>query len=131
MANPVSSTKGKLRYVVLGPGQTVFIPSGVVHFMFRLTGQNQQILCLGGHIFQWSSLDVWMGVILGQLRFPNITNEETRATIPKYVDIVVKLVSQRQKCGRVEELGGEEMISRFFALYEVRTQSVNMAMERS
>ena len=69
-----------------------------------------------------------MGVILGQLRFPNITNEETRATILKYVDIVVKLVSQRQKCGRAEELGGEETISRFFALYAVRTQLADMAM---
>ena len=131
MADPVNDTGGKLRYVVLVPGQTIFIPSGVVHFVFRLAGQNQQTLCLGGHIFQWSSLDVWMGVILGQLRFPNTTNEETRATIPKYVDIVVKLVSQRQKCGRVEELGGEETISRFFALYKVRTQSVDMAMEHS
>ncbi len=48
--------------------------------------------------------------------------------ILKYVDIVVKLVSQRQKCGRVKELGGEETISRFFALYAVRTQLVDMAM---
>jgi len=44
-----------------------------------------------------------MEVILGQLRLPAITNEEMRATIPKYVDVVVKLVSQRQRCGSVKE----------------------------
>jgi hypothetical protein len=54
-----------------------------------------------------------------------------REQIPKYVDIVVKLVSQRQRCGRVEELGGEETILRFFALYAVCTQSFDMATERS
>ena len=69
-----------------------------------------------------------MDVILGQLRFPAITNEEVWATIPKYVDVVVKLVSRRQRCGRVEELGGEETVSRFFALYEVCIQSVVMVM---
>ena len=93
IADPVSSTGGKLRYVVLIPGQTVFIPSGVVHFVFRLTGQNRRTLGLGGHILQWSSLDVWMGVILGQFRFPTITRRD--ASNHTYVDVVVKLVSQR------------------------------------
>lgn len=46
MADPVNDTGGKLRYVVLVPSQTVFIPSGVVHFVFRLTGQNEQTLCV-------------------------------------------------------------------------------------
>ena len=126
MADSVNYTK--LRYVVLIPGQTVFIPSGVVHFVFRLTGQNLQTSGLGGHILQWSSLDVWMDVILCQLRFPTTTIEKVRATISKYVDVVVKLVSQRQRCSRVDELEGEETVSRFFALYEVCTQSVDMVM---
>jgi len=32
----------------------------------------------------------------------------------------MKLVSQRQKCSRVEELGGHKKVERFFALCEVR-----------
>jgi hypothetical protein len=128
MANPVNYTGGKLRYVVLGPGQTIFIPSGVDHFVFRLIGQNLDTLALGGHILLWSRLDEWMEVVLDQLRHPAITNEEMRATIPKYVDVVVKLVSQRQRCGRVEELGGEERVSRFFELVEVCTELVDTTM---
>lgn len=128
MANPVNYTGGKLRYIVLAPGQTILIPSGVDHFVFRLIGQNLDTLALGGHILLWSWLDVWMEVVLDQLRHPAITNEEMRATIPKYVDIVVKLVSQRKKCGRVKELGGEERVSRFFALVEVCTELVDIAV---
>lgn len=68
----------------------------------------------------WSSLEVWMGIILNQLRYPEITNEEIRAAAPKYVDVVTKLASQRQSYSRVVELGGEERAARFFALCEVR-----------
>jgi len=42
-----------------------------------------------------------MEVILDQLRYPEITNEKIRAIIPKYIEVVMKLVSQRQRCGRV------------------------------
>ena len=128
MADPVGYTAGKLRYIVLVPGQTIFIPSGVVHFVFRPVGQNLQTLALGGHVLLWSALDVWMEVVLCQLRYPDITNEEMRATISRYVNVVMKLVAQRQKCGRVEEMGGEERVARFFALCEVCAELIEMAM---
>lgn len=67
MADPMHYTGGKLRYVVLVPGQTIFIPSGVIYFAFRLVGQNLQTLALGGHVLLWSALDVWMEVVLCQL----------------------------------------------------------------
>ena len=119
MADPVHYTGGKLRYVVLKPGQTIFIPSGVIHFVFRLVGEHSQTFAIGGHVLLWSSLDLWMEVILGQLRHPDVTNEEVKATIPNYVEIVRRLVSQRQKRGRVEDMGGKERVARFFALCEV------------
>ena len=67
MADPVGYTGGPLRYVVLVPGQTIFIPSGVVHFVFRLIGRNLLTFALGGHVLSWSSLDLGMEVILDQL----------------------------------------------------------------
>ncbi|KAK7225164.1 hypothetical protein V2G26_013167 [Clonostachys chloroleuca] len=38
------------RYWVLKPGQTVYFPSGTIHGVFRLRGE--QTLALGGHILQ-------------------------------------------------------------------------------
>jgi len=45
-----------------------------------------------------------------------LTGEESSARI----ECVTKLAFQRQNCGRVVELGGEERAARFFALCEVR-----------
>jgi len=59
----------------------------------------------------------------GHLLKCEITNEEIRATIPKYVDVVTKLVSQRQeRCGTVVKLRGKERVARFFVLSEVCVQ---------
>jgi hypothetical protein len=119
MDNPIAHSGGKIRYTLLVPGLTVFLPPGLIHFVFRLAGKGRQTFVLGGHILQWSCLDNWMKIVLDQLRFPNITNEEIRPAVEQYVEVVATLILERQKRGRVEELGGEETIARFFALYKV------------
>jgi hypothetical protein len=119
MDDPMAYSGSKMRYTVLTPGVTVFLPPGLIHFVFRLAGRGRQTFALGGHILQWSCLDKWMETVLDQLRFPDITNEDIRPAIEQYVEVVATLVSERQRRGRVKELGGEETISRFRALYKV------------
>ena len=119
MVDPVNYAGGRIREIVLVPGQTVFLPSGLIHFVFRLAGKGRQTLALGGHILRWSCLDIWIKTILDQLRHPNITNEEIQPTVEQYVRAVASLVLDRQRRGRIEELGGDDTISRFFTLYEV------------
>jgi hypothetical protein len=62
------------RYWILKPGQTVYFPSGTIHGVFRLRGE--QTLALGGHILQWSGINQWADVFHEQVRYPNSTNED-------------------------------------------------------
>jgi hypothetical protein len=39
--------------------------------------------------------------------------------VEQYVRVVASLVLDRQRRGRVEELGGDDTVLRFLALYEV------------
>jgi hypothetical protein len=117
ISNPHTYTDGEWRHVVLSPGQTVFFPSGTVHFVFR--AQGEQTFALGGHILQWSSIDQWLEVVVSQVNNPEITNEDMELDVSKYVEIVKGLVENRIRAGRAEELGGREVIGRFFSLLEV------------
>jgi hypothetical protein len=117
ISDPHTYTDGEWRHVVLSPGQTVFFPSGTVHFVFR--AQGEQTFALGGHILQWSSIDQWLEVIVSQVNNPEITNEDMELDVSKYVEIVKGLVENRIRAGRAEELGGQEVIGRFFSLLEV------------
>jgi hypothetical protein len=119
IADPVNYAGSRIREIILIPGQTVFLPSRLVHFVFRLAGKGRQTLALGGYILRWSYLDIWIKTILDQLRHLNITNEVIQPTVEQYVRAVASLVLDRQRRGRIKELGGNNIISRFFALYEV------------
>ncbi|KAK4167496.1 hypothetical protein QBC43DRAFT_203580, partial [Cladorrhinum sp. PSN259] len=50
IANPNHYTRGKWRYIILEPRQTIVFNSGTVHFVFR--PRNTNTLALGGHILQ-------------------------------------------------------------------------------
>jgi hypothetical protein len=112
--DPNAFTGGKLRYVVLYPGQTVYFEAGTIHFVFRLA--ELPTLMLGGHILRWSRVDSWMEIVLNQLRFPDSTNEDLLLSAPTYVKTVAQLILDQKDLGRAEELGGEEAIARFFDL---------------
>jgi hypothetical protein len=60
-----------------------------------------------------------MKVMLDQLRYPEVTNEEMRASILKYANAAPKLVSQRQICDRVDRLGVKKDFTKFFAPYQI------------
>ncbi|KAK3900121.1 hypothetical protein C8A05DRAFT_17545 [Staphylotrichum tortipilum] len=117
MSCPHSSTVGEWRFVVLSPGQTVFFPPGTIHLVFRIRGV--QTYAQGGHILQWSDLVRWLEVVIAQIQNEDSTNEEMASSMPQLVHIVERLVKNRIKAGRVEELGGRDVVERFFALVKV------------
>ncbi|KAH8903830.1 hypothetical protein BR93DRAFT_901405 [Coniochaeta sp. PMI_546] len=116
VANPQEFTGGRWRFTVLTPGKTVFFNSGTIHFVFRL--RHGQTLALGGHILQWSGIERWITVVRDQMRSPQITNEDVEWSAPKYVRVVSDLVTNRVKSGRVDEIGGQQVVDRFLALVQ-------------
>lgn len=117
IANPQEFTGGRWRFTVLSPGKTVFFPSGTIHFVFRL--RRGQTLALGGHILQWNGVERWINVVREQMRSPHITNEDVEWSAPKYVRVITDLIKNRLNNGRVDELGGQEVVGRFLAQVEV------------
>lgn len=117
MTNPLEYTGGNWRFAILKPGQTVFFPSGTIHFVFRL--HDVQTLALGGHLLQWTALVRWVEVILWQLKNPNITNEELGKSPLKYVRIARKLVDHRLATSRIQTMGGMEAVTKFMVLATV------------
>lgn len=114
MNAPLSYAGGNWRFVILKPGQTVFFPSGTVHFVFRLHAE--QTLALGGHLLQWTALERWVQIILWQLKNPNITNEDLGTAPLKYIRSARKLVEHRMANWRVTTMGGMPTVTRFMAL---------------
>lgn len=117
MNAPLDYTGGNWRFVILKPGQTVFFPSGTVHFVFRLHAE--QTLALGGHLLQWTALERWVQIILWQLKNPNITNEDLGTAPLKYIRSARKLVEHRMANWRVTTMGGMPTVTRFLALATV------------
>lgn len=117
MKDPLNYTGGNWRFVILKPGQTVFFPSGTVHFVFRLHAE--QTLALGGHLLQWTALERWVQIILWQLKNPNITNEDLGTAPLKYIRSARKLVEHRMANWRVTTMGGMSTVTRFMALATV------------
>ncbi|KAK0749761.1 hypothetical protein B0T18DRAFT_407523 [Schizothecium vesticola] len=116
ISDPHSFTTGKWRYVVLSPGQTVFFPSGTIHFVFRVRGE--QTFALGGHILQWSGVDRWLKVVIAQMKNPDVTNEDMEPSASKYVRVVKELLENRIQAGREVGVGGQDTTARFFSLLE-------------
>lgn len=117
MKDPLEYTGGNWRFVILQPGQSVFFPSGTVHFVFRL--HEGQTLALGGHLLQWTALERWIRVILYQLKNPNITNEDLGMAPLKYTRSARKLVEHRVTTCRIGTMGGIGAATTFLALATV------------
>jgi hypothetical protein len=122
MAEPHRYTGGRWRYIILKPGQTIFFGPGTIHFVFRV--RDCQTLAFGGHVLQWSDIQCWIQVVLAELKYPAITNEEMKRTAPKLVAVVAKLVEAKRKTAGVEPLGGEDAVTGFFASLKVRRRGI-------
>ncbi|KAL2284419.1 hypothetical protein FJTKL_08831 [Diaporthe vaccinii] len=100
------------RYFVLHPGWTVFFASGTIHFLFRVAGV--QTLALGGHILQWTGINLWLDIVGEQLRYAGITDED----IEKYarsISIVMDLVVKKVKSSGAHELSSKEGLQKIRA----------------
>lgn len=128
MKDPLEYAGGNWRYVILKPGQTVFFPSGTVHFVFRLHAE--QTLALGGHLLQWTSLQRWVQVILYQLKNPNITNEDLGQAPLKYIRIARRLAENRMATSRVGTMGTMDNVQMFLALATVNRTSYKACIEQ-
>lgn len=118
MSDPINYTGGEWRYVILSPGDTVFFPSGTIHYVFRKQGV--QTFALGGHVLQWSGIERWLEVLLAQMKSPDITNEEIGLVASKHVPVVKGLVRNRIAMGRVHSMGGLDIVARVNVLLKVR-----------
>ncbi|KAK0729442.1 hypothetical protein B0H67DRAFT_468221, partial [Lasiosphaeris hirsuta] len=114
MSDPGDFTGGNWRYVVLSPGQTVFFPSGTIHFVFRVRGE--QTFALGGHILQWSGVDRWLEVIVAQMKNPEITNEDMKQSASNHIRVVKELLENRIQAGREGGADDRGTTARFFSL---------------
>nr|POE75150.1 hypothetical protein CFP56_63385 [Quercus suber]POE94771.1 hypothetical protein CFP56_17008 [Quercus suber] len=75
---------GNWRFKVLRPGETVYFDPGLIHFVFRQSGDEQQTLAFGGHSFRRSIAGTWARIFDGHVALvttKDITALETRKTI--------------------------------------------------
>jgi len=106
---------GKWCCVILRPGQTVFFPSGTVHFVFRLAALGDT-LAFGGHVLRCSQIVRWAETMIEEVKDPLITNEEITVSAAAYLERVEKFVKQAKKQDQAERWGGKEAIEKFLAL---------------
>lgn len=112
---PSDIPSDRYRYVVLKPGQTVYLPAGTVHFVFRLPNGGHT-LAFGGHVLRCSTIVQWVKAILEEKANPSITNEDFTSIAPGYLDRVEVFVKQAQKNGTEDKWGGAEAIREFLRL---------------
>lgn len=118
MSDPNNYTGGEWRYIILSPGDTVFFPSGTIHYVFRKRGI--QTFALGGHVLQWSGIEQWLQVLIAQIKSPDIANEDIGSAGLKHVHVVKELMRNRIAIGRMHSMGGPEVIARVNVLLKVR-----------
>lgn len=115
MDKPFSYTRGQWRYRVAHAGQTIFIPTGLVHCVFR--PDEERTLAVGGHLLLWSDSDRWSRVVVEEKKHDNTTNEDIDH---QYVSVISKLITDKSERGKVNELGGKAALVEFHANVKVR-----------
>ncbi|KAI8686804.1 JmjC domain-containing protein [Fusarium sp. Ph1] len=107
--NPRYFEGGRWCFVVMKPGDCVYLPSGTPHYVVRRKGT--QTFILGGHVLQWSNLHGWASLLRRQIGNPATTNEHMASeTVRRYVEVAGGLVAEAIKSGddRLDYLGGIE-----------------------
>lgn len=116
--DPAAFVNGEWRYKILRPGETVYFPSGTVHFVFRHPNEGDT-LAFGGHVLRCSQIVRWVETLLEEKATASeITNEDLSESAPGYLARMEKFVLQARKTGRVELWGGEAAIEEFLKLKE-------------
>ncbi|KAF7502725.1 hypothetical protein GJ744_005233 [Endocarpon pusillum] len=94
-------------------GETVYFPSGTVHFVFRLRGDEQQTMAIGGHLLRFSNIVQWVETIKLQLRYPNATNEDLSSQVVLGYLYAVRRLIQSATTEMIESFGGKGVIAVF------------------
>ncbi|UPK96357.1 hypothetical protein LCI18_007292 [Fusarium solani-melongenae] len=104
--NPRYFGGGRWCFIVMKPGDSVYLPSGTPHYVVRKKGT--QTFILGGHVLQWSNLHGWASLLRRQIENPTTTNEHMASeTVRRYVEVARDLVAEAMKSGddRLENWG--------------------------
>lgn len=117
---------GRWCYAVLKAGDTVFMPSGTVHAVLRMTCS--QTLAFGGHVLLWSDVRKWVELLKWQHRFPKRTNEKDCSDFTKRIflsvcDLVNDFVDKNNSI-YAKLIGGDEGRKEFNKIAVVRSPSV-------
>jgi hypothetical protein len=105
-AHDDSQDNGRIRFVILEPGDTILLPSGCIH----LVGRCQQTLNTTGHFLQWTGIDVWLKILRKQWLKRWTTNEEMRDdSVLELLGNALKLIELKIGDNQVEIMGGMEI----------------------
>ncbi|KAM0231988.1 hypothetical protein ACHAP5_010881 [Fusarium lateritium] len=112
------SVKHLARYVVLRPGQTIFFPTGTIHFVFRLEDHYQgQTFGTGGNILLWHGIMDWLTVLRRQeLDKSGQYGDVTAAFTRPYVKTMLEMMNACITTNDVEDVGVMEEAIRIAAI---------------
>ena len=104
-----SALKEKARYMVLRPGQTVFMPPGTIHFIFRKS--DTPTLATGGHVLTWKSIVKWLRVMkMQQLSTARINKDVTAKETKAYIDVLTRVLRNHGYHGHVPRPDGYDQV---------------------
>jgi hypothetical protein len=89
-----TSVKRQARYLVLHPGQTVYMPPGTIHYVFRKHGV--PILITGGEVLTWAGLRRWPCLLKHQ-ELCETEPDVTPDSAEKWVACLFEVVRQRRE----------------------------------
>jgi len=104
------------RFVILRPGQVMFLPGGTVHFVFRRSAPAADTCMHGGHILRWSAVATFARVTELQLASPDSTNEDITVWAGVYMSAASRLIGSEEP-GVRQRLMTADGVSEFNRVY--------------
>jgi hypothetical protein len=95
------SLKRKARYIILRSGQTVFMPSGTIHFIFRR--RYIPTLATGGHILTWKTIPRWLRVMkMQKLSQEAVDADVTKESTQAYINVLKESLRRGMDVGCID-----------------------------
>ncbi|RFN44508.1 atp synthase subunit alpha [Fusarium flagelliforme] len=123
-----NSLKEKTRYMVLRPGQTVFMPSGTIHFIFRKN--DTPTLATGGHVLTWKSILKWLRVMkIQELSTARVDKDVTAKETKAYIDVLTRVLRNHGYHGLVPRQDGYDAVWNVIKNWDTLTMNDEAFME--
>ncbi|KAJ4129185.1 hypothetical protein NW768_007720 [Fusarium equiseti] len=104
-----NSLKERARYMVLRPGQTVFMPSGTIHFIFRKN--DTPTLATGGHALTCKSIEKWLCVMkIQELSTARTDKDVTAKETKAYINVLTRVLRFHEYHGITLREGGYDEV---------------------